>query len=230
MLVVMKFQTIAVSVLATLALSACGQSGTEGTFTPPYNCVCDPSQHEVALRGTVQSLDPLRIEVTEIFADLPPDILQVGDQVGGSWTDELPCQTPGSLGSPQGPTNGAEVLVLIARGNLDSYPNCAEYKSCTVAECGPPPTGESNPTDPEVGAWDECDGDCVTDTRQACLAHRGDALLASEMRVLPWSESHSFGQLEGVEILVSTTELNSISLDEESCHAVFPDALTDAPL
>ncbi|MBL4632908.1 MAG: hypothetical protein JKY56_03500 [Kofleriaceae bacterium] len=225
----MNFQAIVVSAWATLALAACGQSGTEGTFAPPYNCVCDPSQHDVAVRGMVQGLDPLRIEVTEIFADLPSDILQVGDQVGGTWTDELPCQTPGSLEIPQGPTNGAEVLVLIRRGNLDSYPNCAEYKSCTLAECGPPPSGESDPTDPAVGAWDACDGDCVTDTRQSCLTHRDEALLASEMRVMPWSESHNFGQLEGVEILVSTTELHSISLDDQSCQEAFPDALTEVP-
>lgn len=228
MLVDMNFQAIVLSALTTLSLSACGQSGSEGTAIPSYNCVCDSSQSDVAVRGTVLALAPLRIEVREIFADLPPELLQVGDQIGGTWTGELPCQTPGAIEDPQVPTDGAEVLVLFSRGNLDAYPDCVDYKSCTQRECGAPPTEDSDPTDPLVGAWDQCDGNCVTTTQEACRVHRDEALLASDMRVMNWSDSHNFGQLEGVDIRVSTQELDFIAQDEQSCHAAFPDALTEA--
>ena len=201
-----------VSALVLAALVGCssGQTGSP-ECAAQESCVCTALAGKVMLTGTLATLENGTASVL-ITGFVSPaefrDDLVLGDVIGGEATTAFGCDEP----APTEPAVGDEVFVVYARGGADRYPDCAEYQACTTAECGAPPTETS-----AAGAsWDACDGQCVTATRDACSAHREDALLSGTLVMLPRTEPQL---LAGEEI--PDDELSEFHT-REVCEAHFP--------
>lgn len=134
------------------------------------------------------------------------DDLVLGDVVGGAVATELGCGGD----APAMPAVGDEVFVVYQRGVADRYPDCSEYGACTTTHCGAQPNADDG------GAWDVCDGQCVTDTRGACSAHRAEALISGTLVVLPKTEPQLLAGRQ-----VSASELSEFHT-REGCESRFP--------
>lgn len=200
------------SALALAVLLGCssGQTGSP-ECAARESCVCTALAGKVMLTGTLATFENGSASVL-ITGFVSPsewrDDLVLGDVIGGEAATSLGCDDP----APTQPAVGDEVFVVYARGGADRYPDCAEYQACTTSQCGAPPTETS-----AAGAsWDACDGQCVTDTREACSAHREDALLSGKLVVLSRTEPQ----------LIAGEEIPDDELSEfhtrEVCEARFP--------
>lgn len=200
------------AVLSLLALScSSGQTGSP-RCDGRESCLCNALQAKLMFTGTLATFEngTATVLVTEWVSPVGyRDDLVLGDVVGGAVATTLGCGDPAV---PE-PSVGDEVFVVYARGGADRYPDCTEYQTCSITECGPAPDAED-----AFPAWDVCDGQCVTETSAACSLRRADALLGGELVVLPRTQS----QLLAGEQL---TEAEIAPLyDRSICESRFPPA------
>jgi hypothetical protein len=198
-----------------LFVTACvaGQTGSPSCIVP-NSCVCEYFNHRIILKGTVARIDDAGTEVLvdELFngTNLAEDMgvidldggmhgpirtadLVVGDVIGGSFDSRLPCGGP----DKRLVKTNDKVLVSYIRGEEYRYPDCIEYKQCTVVKCNAA-WGDIN----ENGflEWDAgCDNDCVRDTSEICAEHRSEALLTGKLWILSWEVQMLFGADKSIE-------------------------------
>lgn len=164
------------------------KSGQTGSPDCPASesCVCAALDGTILLTGTLASFEAQTATVLVTGWVSPAELrddLVLGDTVGGAVRTTLGCGSdPAST-----PAVGEEVFVAYERGGSDRYPDCAEYRTCTTTKCGAPPTHDDG------SAWDACDGQCVTDSRSACSAHRAQALVTGNLVVLPKTDPQVLG-------------------------------------
>lgn len=220
-----------IAIATLLAPTGCESDspGTIGTQTgnpsckSTTHCACDWSPAGPLVRGTVTLVEDgqLRVTLDAFVGGDAIDDLTLGEEIGGAFGGPLrPCDD-----SSFALAVGDEVLVRYQRGDDDRYPGCPEYKSCTESQCGS--LDDLDPEDgPGVGAWDQCDGQCIEDTRDACAQRRPEAILNGTLSALPWGEAISFGAWEGTDIALTTDQLSLLtSGDIEACYEALPDAL-----
>lgn len=172
---------------ATLGASTPARASCMG----PEFCPCVTHEGTVALRATVvaQAAGYLRLQVDEVLGT--GALVEVGEEVGGSYDGALPCG-----GAAPVLAVGDVLLVLYDKGDADGYPGCLEYRQCTEERCSALAGGS--------GDWDQCDGECVTSTSQACATHREEALLHGRLAVTLWGEVMDLGGADGAGGLRST--------------------------
>lgn len=174
--------SLASGVLVSLAALGCssGQTGSPRCGIPE-SCVCRALDSKILLTGTLATFENGSASVLVsgwVSSSGGQNDIVLGNTVGGTVTSTLGCGGDSGLT----PAVGDEVFAAYERGTIDQYPACAEYQSCTNTRCGPEPAVDN------TGAWDTCDGQCVTETVAACAAHRTEALLAGSLVILPKTE------------------------------------------
>lgn len=197
------------ALMAALVTSSClgGQSGGETgevNARDPAACACiSTAARPVHARVTAFEGGCAELEVLEVLVAPEPDEympLGVGDTFGG--VINLMCQ-----GSPEIAT-GDEVLALFERGSQTSS-TCAEYTACSKERCGSPDAAYTTSIDPEckaqqeqnaavdcppieevnedvLVAYDQCDSQCLEETREVCATHALDEQLGGRVSVAKW--------------------------------------------
>lgn len=174
--------SLASGVLVSLAALGCssGQTGSP-RCRGPESCVCRALESKILATGTLATFENGSASVLVngwVSSGGWQNDIVLGNTIGGTVTTTLDC---GGNSEPE-PVVGDEVFVVYERGTTDQYPACAEYQACTTTRCGQEPAVDN------TGAWDTCDGQCVTDTVAACAARRTEALLAGSLVILPKTE------------------------------------------
>jgi hypothetical protein len=188
-----------------------GQSGGEtGTHAPPdlpLPCACIPEgEHPVRARITRLTSGCAELEVLGQLVTPEPDEyrpLEVGNVFGGVL--QLRC------GGSDPVSEGDEVVALFRRGTQTSA-TCPEYRTCSAERCGDPRAAYTTVVDPDcaaaqaenpsldcppievvdeaaIRAYDECDAECLEETRETCLSHASDEQLGGVVLVSKW-ENH----------------------------------------
>ena len=132
---------------------------------PPGSCLCEELDGDLGGRAEIVDIDlPAQTVSLRSLGGVRPD----GESFGGTYIGGLPCG-----GAPEVPFEvGDEVYVFFTPASV-TYSDCAAYQECTVVECDPlMPDNDPGQTDPGWARWDECDGQCVTSTDDACDAER----------------------------------------------------------
>jgi hypothetical protein len=163
-------------------------------------------QRDTAYRDTPNRPASSVLEVLEQLVTPEPDEyrpLEVGNVFGGVL--QLRC------GGSDPVSEGDEVVALFRRGTQTSA-TCPEYRTCSAERCGDPRAAYTTVVDPDcaaaqaenpsldcppievvdeaaIRAYDECDAECLEETRETCLSHASDEQLGGVVLVSKW-ENH----------------------------------------